>query len=337
MKNIAINGFGRIGRLALRAALLKYPDANVTAINTSGTMDMHGWAMLFKYDSAYGTFPRDITEKEGHENEIGRLVVDGKEIPFLSFREPEQIPWDAYHVEIVLESTGAFTKRPDAEKHLKPGVKQIIISAPGKGGDIPPVMLRINEDQARGQTVISNCSCTTYSAASVMRTLVDHFGIMKGNLTTIHAYTSDQRLLDGSHPKDIRRARAAGQNIIPTSSGAAKALSAVIPELQGKFTASAYRVPVITGSLSDITVILSKNATVEEVNATFTEEANGRFKGIMDVTSDPIVSSDIIGSDASAVVDLSLTDVVDGNLLRVASWYDNEWSYACRLVEMALI
>ena len=335
--NIAINGFGRIGRLALRVALLNYPDANIVAVNTSGSMDMHGWAMLFQYDSAYGKFPQQISVKQGRENEIGRLVVDNTEIPFLAFSEPEQIPWDAYHVDIVLESTGAFTKRVDAEKHLKPGVRQIIISAPAKGGDVPLLMLKINEEQFKGQAVVSNCSCTTYSAAPVIKTIVDTFGIMKGNLTTIHAYTSDQRLLDGSHPKDVRRARAAGHNIIPTSSGAAKALAEVIPELKGKFTASAYRVPIITGSLSDITVLLSRNVTAEEVNNAFTKDANERFNGIMEVTSDPIVSSDIIGNSASAIVDLSLTEVVDGNLLRVASWYDNEWSYACRLIEMALI
>ena len=225
-------------------------------------------------------------------------------------------------------------RRADAENHLAGGAKRIVISAPPKGGTIKTVMCSINDSDAHGETVISNGSCTTYSAAPVIKTVLSHFGIEKMTLTTIHAYTSDQRLLDNSH-KDLRRARSAAQNIIPTSSGSAEAIVAIMPELAGKFESSAMRVPVMTGSLSDHTFLLPRSVTVEEVNDAFKQESEGQFKSIMTVTEDPIVSSDIIGNDASAIVDLSLTSVIDGNLLKVYSWYDNEWSYACRLIELA--
>ncbi|KKR72493.1 MAG: Glyceraldehyde-3-phosphate dehydrogenase [Microgenomates group bacterium GW2011_GWC1_41_8] len=335
MSNIAINGFGRIGRLALRAALTKYPNITISAVNTSGSMDIHGWALLFKYDTAYGKFSKEIIVHESaQEGEIGSIEVDGKKIPFLAFRNPEEIPWGRYTTETVLESTGVFRTRADAEKHLAGGAKRIVISAPPKGGTIKTVMCSINDSDAHGETVISNGSCTTYSAAPVIKTVLSHFGIEKMTLTTIHAYTSDQRLLDNSH-KDLRRARSAAQNIIPTSSGSAEAIVAIMPELAGKFESSAMRVPVMTGSLSDHTFLLPRSVTVEEVNDAFKQESEGQFKSIMTVTEDPIVSSDIIGNDASAIVDLSLTSVIDGNLLKVYSWYDNEWSYACRLIELA--
>ncbi|MBI4136846.1 aldehyde dehydrogenase [Candidatus Roizmanbacteria bacterium] len=333
--NIAINGFGRIGRLALRAALLHYPEVTITAVNTSGSMDIHGWAMLLKYDTTYGIFQKEIkVNGPEKDKEIGSIEVDGKKIPFLAFRNPEEIPWGAFGTETVLESTGVFRTRVEAEKHLKGGAKHVLISAPPKGGDIKMVMKSLNEFEAKGETVVSNCSCTTYSAAPVIKTVLSHFGIEKMSLTTIHAYTSDQRLLDNSH-KDLRRARSAAQNIIPTSSGSAEAIIGIMPELKGKFESSAVRVPVATGSLSDHTFIVSKPVTVEEINNVFIKESEGQFKGVMVVTRDPIVSSDIIGNSASAIVDLSLTSVVDGNLLKVYSWYDNEWAYACRLVEVA--
>jgi glyceraldehyde 3-phosphate dehydrogenase len=337
--NIGINGFGRIGRLALRAALLNYPDVTVTAVNTSGSMDMHDWAILFKYDTVYGTFPKNISTNipkspKDPKSPIGTLTIDSHEIPFYAERNPEDIPWGTHNADIILESTGVFRTKETAEKHLAGGAKKVIISAPPKD-DTPLCMLRINEENGNGHDVISNCSCTTYSSAPVMQTIVDHFGFVHGSLTTIHAYTSDQRLLDGSHKKDIRRARAAAVNMIPTSSGAGNALAKVIPELKGKFTASAIRVPVTTGSMSDIAVVLPKETTVEAVNEAFKKEAAGRFKGVLEVTEDPVVSSDIVGTNASAIVDLSLTQVIDGTLLKVYAWYDNEWSYACRLVELA--
>lgn len=301
-------------------------------------MDMDGWAYLFKYDTAYGRFPKKVTVKSGEgEHEIGRLVVNGYNytIPFFAVRNPEEIPWGAYNVHTVLESTGIFRKREDALRHLKGGAKKIIISAPPKGGDIPLCLLKLNDAIGKDQSVISNGSCTTYSAAPVIRIIYDHFGIERASLTTIHAYTSDQRLADGSHPSDIRRSRAAAQNIIPTSSGAAESIVAVIPELEGKFEATAIRVPVITGSLSDITFLTEKAVTTEEVNAVFKNEALGRYKGVVEATDDPIVSSDIIGNSASAIIDLSLTNVIGRTMLKVFSWYDNEWSYAVRLIELA--
>ncbi|MCR4264148.1 MAG: glyceraldehyde-3-phosphate dehydrogenase [Candidatus Roizmanbacteria bacterium] len=335
MSTIAINGFGRIGRLALRAALTKYPDVTVSAVNTSGSMDIHGWALLLKYDTAYGRFGKEVSVHESEqEGEIGSIEVDGKKIPFLAFRNPEEIPWGKYGAETILESTGVFRNREEAELHLKGGAKRVVISAPPKGGDIKTVMCGLNESEAHGETVVSNGSCTTYSTAPVIKTILQHFGIEKMTLTTIHAYTSDQRLIDNSH-KDLRRARSAAQNIIPTSSGSAEAIIAIMPELKGKFESSAMRVPVMTGSLSDHTFITSQPVTVEDVNNVFKQESEGQFKNIMTVTEDPIVSSDIIGNDASAIVDLSLTSVIDGNLLKVYSWYDNEWSYALRLVEVA--
>lgn len=335
MKHIAINGFGRIGRLALRTALLNHNDADIKAVNTSGSMDMNGWYQLFKYDTVYGIFEKQVSFKDGeNENEIGRLVVDDNEIPFLANRNPEEIPWSDYDVEVVLESTGAFLTKEKAEKHLNGSVKRVIMSAPPKD-DTPMIMLKVNQDSAEGHSIISNCSCTTYSTATVVQTIHDAFTIQKASLTTVHAYTSDQNLLDGSHKKDVRRARAAAVNMIPTSSGAAKAVTAVIPELKGKFEARAIRVPVTTGSLSELTFLLEKQTSVEEINETLKNAANGVYKGILGTTSDPIVSSDIVGTSESAIVDLSLTTVVDGNLATVFAWYDNEWSYACRLVELA--
>lgn len=335
MSNIAINGFGRIGRLALRAALTRHPDLTISGVNTSGSMDIEGWAHILKYDTTYGKFEKDITVKKStNDKEIGSIEVDGKDIPFFAFRNPEEIPWGEYGAETILESTGVFRKREDAEKHLKSGAKRVLISAPPKDNDIKMVMKSLNDSDMNGETVVSNCSCTTYSTAPVIKTVLSHFGIEKVSLTTIHAYTSDQRLLDNSH-KDLRRARSAAQNIIPTSSGSAEAIIAIMPELKGKFESSAMRVPVMTGSLSDHTFLLPRNVTAAEVNEVFKNESKGTFKGVMTVTEDPIVSSDIIGNDASAIVDLSLTSVIDGNLLKVYSWYDNEWAYAVRLVEVA--
>jgi glyceraldehyde 3-phosphate dehydrogenase len=333
--NIAINGFGRIGRLALRAALIKFPDMTVSAVNTSGSMDINGWATLLKYDTVYGIFEKEIiVHKSDNQKKIGSLEIDGKTIPFLAYKNPDEIPWGEYGAELILEATGAFLKREQAELHFKGGAKYVIISAPAKGGNVRLIMRGLNEQDAKGETVISNCSCTTYSSAPVIKTILDRFGIEKISLTTIHAYTSDQRLIDNSH-KDLRRARGAAQNIIPTSSGSAQSIIEILPELKGKFESSAVRVPVMTGSLSDHTFLLPKTVTPEEVNTSLTEASQTTFKGIMTVTNDPIVSSDIIGNDASAIVDLLLTSVIDGTMLKVYSWYDNEWSYALRLVELA--
>jgi glyceraldehyde 3-phosphate dehydrogenase len=336
MKPIGINGFGRIGRLALRILLTYFPDSPINLINTSGSMDAEGWKQLFIYDTAYGKFEKPVEVlAPSNENEIGKLKIENREIALTAKRNPEEIPWKNYGVEIVLESTGVFQKKEDAGKHLLSGAKQVIISAPPKGSDIPLIVIPINTNDGKNQPIISNGSCTTYSAVPVVYPIEQEFGIEKATLTTVHAITSDQNLLDGSHHSDIRRARAATGNIIPTSSGAADSVIAIIPSLTGKFEAASLRVPVLTGSLSDITFLLKKPISVQEANAVLTRYSQEMLKGILTVTSDPIVSSDIIGNNHSAVVDASLTTVIDGNLLKIFSWYDNEWSYAMRLIELA--
>lgn len=337
MIKLAINGFGRIGRLVFRAALLSYADkVEVAAINTSGSMDIAGWVHLLKYDSVYGRFPKEIkVEMARKQNgEIGKLVIEGKDYPFLAIREPEKIPWQKYGVEVVIESTGVFRNKEKASKHFTGGAKNVIISAPPKGEGIPSYVLGVNTKNYKGEGLISNCSCTTYSVAPIIKIVLDHFGIEKVAMTTVHAYTADQQLVDGSH-KDLRRARSAATNSIPTSSGAAKSVTAVLPRLAGKFCAHAIRVPIICGSLSDLTFITSKKVTKEGINSFFRQKAQEEYKGIVSVTDEPLVSSDIIGNPASAIVDLSLTEVIEENLLKVFTWYDNEWAYACRLIELA--
>lgn len=332
---IGINGFGRIGRLALRSALLYYPEASVLAVNTSDSMTFEHWIQLFKYDSVYGKFPHEITLAESTENgTIGTLSTAGKTITFTSFRDPSQIPWSKLGVKTVMESTGVFLKKEDAQKHIDAGAVKVVMSAPAKD-DTPYVLLGINSEMYKNEPIISNCSCTTYSVTPVMKLITEHFSVVKATMTTIHAYTADQVLVDGSHKKDIRRARAAAQNIIPTSSGAAKAVTRVLPQLKDKFEATAIRVPVPAGSLSDMTIIMEQPTSVEEINAMLTEQSAVEFPGIVTVTTDPVVSSDIIGNSHSAIIDLSMTQVLDGTMVKIFSWYDNEWSYACRLVELA--
>jgi len=337
MVTLGINGFGRIGRLALRSALLYYPDVQIGLINTSDSMKLSDWVHLFKYDSVYGRFPQPISvDNKADGKIIGALVVGDRKIPFTTQRDPSQIPWKDFGVQTVLESTGVFRDTEGAGKHIAGGAQKVIISAPGKG-DVPFVMVGINADQHKATQILSNCSCTTYSVAPVMKIILDNFPVLKATLTTIHAYTADQTLVDGSHKEDIRRARAAAVNISPTSSGAAKAVIGVLPQLKGKFEASAIRVPVPVGSISDMTFILESQASVTKVNTALQMAAVGSFKGIVETTNEPIVSTDIIGNSHSAVVDLALTQVIDGNLVKVFSWYDNEWSYACRLVELAQV
>src|SRR3989344_2393352 len=335
MITLGINGFGRIGRLALRSALLYYPDVQIGLINTSDSMKLSDCVHLFKYDSVYGKFPQPISVEDKAEGKIiGALVVGDRKIPFTTQRDPAQIPWKDFGVGTVLESTGAFRDAEGAGKHITSGANKVIISAPAKG-DIPFVMVGINAQNHTETKILSNCSCTTYSVAPVMKIILDNFSVLKATLTTIHAYTADQALVDSSHKEDIRRARAAAINISPTSSGAAKAVIGVLPQLKGKFEASAIRVPVPVGSLSDMTFVLESQASVTKINTALQMAAVGAFKGIIETTNEPIVSSDIIGNSHSAVIDLSLTQVIDGNLIKVFSWYDNEWSYACRLIELA--
>jgi len=347
MVNVGINGFGRIGRVAFRIALVKHPsELQISAINTSGSMDVDGWAHLVNYDTMYRKFEKEILfektkgTKEATDEDplIGYLIVKGGDVkvPVLAQRDPAKIPWGKYGVEVVIESTGVFTKEEDAKKHAVGGAKRVVLSAPAKGGNVGTFVLGVNEDKLDG-VVVSNASCTTNCVAPVAAVIHSEFGIEKALMTTIHSYTGDQNLQDDSH-KDLRRARAAAQNIIPTTTGAAIATTETIPELKGLFDGMSLRVPTATGSITDFTFVLKKNVTVEEVNNALKKAANENalYKGILAVSEEPLVSSDIVGRSESSIVDLPLTQVVAGNLVKVFAWYDNEWGYANRLVEQVI-
>lgn len=346
MVNIGINGFGRIGRIAFRIALLKHLDeVKIAAVNTSGSMGVSGWAHLVNYDTMYRKFELEVDSKEVKKPEevtdedplIGYLLVNQRslEIPVLAQRDPAKIPWGKYGVDVVIESTGKFTTEEDARKHALGGAKRVVISAPAKGGNVGTYVLGVNEYKGDG-VVLNNASCTTNCVAPVAAVIQAKFGIEKAAMTTIHSYTDDQNLQDNSH-KDLRRARAAAENIIPTTTGAAIATTETIPELKGLFDGVALRVPTATGSITDFTFVVKKNTTKEEVNQAFVEATNNvLYKGILAVSDLPLVSSDIIGRSESAIVDLSLTQVIGGNLVKVFAWYDNEWGYANRLVEQVV-
>ncbi len=352
MKNIAINGFGRIGRLSTRVWWQYHrQDISLVAINTSGSMDIDGWAHLLKYDTTYGLFPGEISyekyqsSKEATDTDplIGYLILDKTlKIPVFAQRDPAKIPWGNHSVEVVIESTGAFTSEEKAKAHLLGGAKQVVISAPAKGGGVPTSVIGVNEskivaeDRRNTIAVLNNASCTTNCVAPVAIVIHERLGIAKAAMTTIHSYTDDQNLQDGSH-KDLRRARAAAHNIVPTSTGAAIAATEAIPELKGLFDGIALRVPTITGSMTDFTFIVKRKTTVEEVNNFFRQAIlSDSLSGILAVTEEPIVSSDIIGRRESAIVDLELTQVIDGDLVKVFAWYDNEWGYSNRLVETTI-
>ncbi|MFA4831127.1 MAG: type I glyceraldehyde-3-phosphate dehydrogenase [Patescibacteria group bacterium] len=326
MIKIAINGFGRIGRHSFKVAWTK---KNLQIVAVNDIAESRVLAHLLKYDTAYPDFAPRVSHDEKH------LIVGNKKIPVFAEKDPSFLPWKKLKVDVVLECTGKFTKKEGAELHLKAGAKKVVISAPSKGG-APTFVIGVNEKKYQGETIISNASCTTNCVAPVMKALEDVFGVRKALLTTIHSYTATQPLQDGP-AKDLREARAAAQNMVPTTTGAAVATALTIPELAGKFDGLSVRVPTITVSLSDITVLLKKKVTKDEVNAAFTKASQGSMKGILGVTSEPLVSSDFIGDARSAIVDLSLTYVVDGDLVKVIAWYDNEWGYANRLVEMAEI
>jgi glyceraldehyde 3-phosphate dehydrogenase len=323
---IGINGFGRIGRNYFRAALAKGSDVEIVAVNDLS--DPASLAHLLKYDSVGGRLNATV-EVDGDS-----IVVNGKPIKVLAERDPANLPWGALGVEIVIESTGRFTKAVDAQKHIEAGAKKVIVSAPATGADVATLVLGVNEDtyDASIHNIISNASCTTNCLAPLVKVFLDNFGIERGLMTTIHAYTADQNLQDGPH-SDLRRARAAALNIIPTSTGAAKALGLVIPESVGKLDGYALRVPVPTGSITDLTLTASRAVTVEEVNAAYKAAAEGPLKGILSYTEDPIVSSDIVGDPHSSIFDAGLTKVI-GDQVKVASWYDNEWGYSNRLVDL---
>ncbi len=324
---VGINGFGRIGRSFLRACY-GYEDIEIVAINDlTNTQTL---AHLLKYDSVHGRFKGKVEAKDSS------LVVDGKEIRVFSVKDPAEIPWGELGVDVVIESTGAFTSREKAELHLRDTVKRVIISAPAKNPDIT-VVLGVNESMydPEQHRIISNASCTTNCLAPTLKVLHEKFGVKRGYMVTVHAYTNDQRVLDLPH-KDLRRARASGINIIPTTTGAAKAIGEVIPELKGKLDGTARRVPVADGSLIDLTVVVENPpSSVEEVNRAFKEASENSLKGILEYTEDPIVSQDIIGNPHSAIFDAGLTQVL-GDLVHVGAWYDNEWGYSCRLRDLVL-
>ena len=326
-KKVAINGFGRIGRLSFRQ-LLKKDDVEVVAIND--LTDNATLAHLLKYDSAQGAFDGTVS------SDADSLTVNGKRIAAMAERDPSKLPWKELGVDIVLECTGIFRTRDKAALHIQAGCKDVVISAPAKGGDVQTIVLGVNDDELdMNNHVFSNASCTTNCMAPVCKLLVDNFGVEFGSMTTTHAYTSDQNIQDGPH-SDLRRARAAGFNIVPTSTGAASAVGKVVPEVAGKFSAMALRVPNITGSLIEINAQLGKETTAEEINAIFKAASEGPMKGVLKYETDPVVSSDIVRSPYSPIFDSLLTEA-NGRFVKLVSWYDNEAGYSARLADLTAL
>ncbi|MFA6518034.1 MAG: type I glyceraldehyde-3-phosphate dehydrogenase [Candidatus Shapirobacteria bacterium] len=334
---IGINGFGRIGTVVLRAIVLENYGVEVVAINTKGDLPMEAYVDQFKYDSVYGKLPYKISWSEAEKGgEIGRLIVGDRIIPFLGEAEPAKIGWKNYGAEVILECTGAFTDKK-ALGHIRGGAKKVVISAPAKDPMIPVYILGVNEDQYRGDELVSNGSCTTNCVAPIVKLIDETIGFQEGVLTTIHAYTTNQAIVDGSG-KDARRARAAAVNIVPTSTGAAEAVIAAYPAAAGRFAGTAIRVPVVCGSYSDLTFKLVRKTTVEEINKIFEDASvDPRLVGKVKVTYDPLVSSDIIGNNGSCVIDTRMTKVVSDDMVSIGAWYDNEYGYSCRLIEMGML
>jgi glyceraldehyde 3-phosphate dehydrogenase len=326
MKRIAINGFGRIGRLSLRKLL---NESNVEIVAINDLTDNKTLAHLFKYDSAHGVFEGEVSHTDDH------IIIDGKKIVASAIRNPLELPWKELQVDIVLECTGVFRTKPQLEWHLEAGAKKVLLSAPAKDAEVKTVVLGVNDDTINADdNILSNASCTTNCLAPVVKVINDNWGFVQGAMTTTHAYTGDQNIQDAPHG-DLRRARAAAFSIIPTSTGAAKAVGKVIPSVEGKISALAMRVPTITGSLVELNCIIEKDTTVDEVKAAFKKASENEMKGILQYQVDPIVSSDIISNPYSSIYDVELTQV-NGKMLKVISWYDNEMGYATRLVDLAL-
>ena len=326
---IGINGFGRIGRQVLRAAIERHPDVlNVVALND--LTDTRTNAHLFKYDTNYGAYPGKVEATEDS------IIVDGLPVKVLAERDPSKLPWGDLGVEVVVESTGLFTDAVKAAGHIEGGAKKVIISAPAKGEDVT-LVLGVNEDSydPRRHRIVSNASCTTNCLAPMVKVLNDEFGVESGLMTTIHSYTNDQKILDQVH-KDLRRARTAAMNIIPTTTGAARAVGVVLPELSGKIHGMAFRVPTPTVSVTDLVAILKKQASVDEINAAYQEAARGSLAGILDYCSEPLVSSDFKRNPHSAIIDSLSTMSMGGSLVKVVGWYDNEWGYSCRTADLAV-
>lgn len=323
---VAINGFGRIGRQAFKIALTK-KNLEVVAINDLTPNET--LAYLLQYDSVYGRYEKKVSADENTIN------INSKKFPVYAIADPTKLPWRKHKIDVVLECTGVFTKKVEATKHLTAGAKNVIISAPSKSEDIVTTVKGVNEKQAKGEKVFANASCTTNCVAPVMSVLEDAFGVEKSLMSTIHAYTSTQNIIDGPNRKDLRRGRAGAINMIPTSTGAALAAAKTLPSLKDKFDGIAIRVPVPVGSVADITCLLKKNVTVEQVNRAFKKYSKKpELKGILKASEQGLVSSDIVGTTDSAIVDLAFTIVVGGNLVKILAWYDNEWAYSNRLVEM---
>jgi len=323
---VGINGFGRIGRNIFRV-IAGREDIDVVAINDLA--DARTLSMLLKYDSVHGKFDGDIKAKED------AIVVKGKEVKLTKEKDPARLPWKELGVDIAIESTGIFTTKADCAKHLEAGAKKVILSAPSKDQLDATIVMGINENELRPEhKIVSNASCTTNCLAPLVKVINDNFQIEKGLITTIHAYTNDQNVADMMH-KDLRRARAAAINIIPTTTGAAKAIGEVIPELKGKLDGMAMRVPVANGSVTDLVVTVKKNVSIEEVNSALKAAADNKLNGILEYCDDPIVSSDIIGNEHSCILDAISTCVIGGNLVKVIGWYDNEWGYSNRMVDLA--
>ncbi len=325
MTNVAINGLGRIGRAALKA-ILESDDLKLVAINDLIPAD--NLAYLLRYDTAYGRYHKKVESGEG------KLIIDGQEIPVSNHKDPADIPWKDLEVELVFECAGVFTQREDLEKHLKAGAKKVILSAPAKSDDIKTIVFGVNSGEEEGD-IISCASCTTNCISPVVEILSRRIGIKKANMTTIHAYTSSQSLVDGPHKK-VRRGRAAAANFVPTSTGAAQATSKVLPHMKGIFDGVAIRGPVVVGSITDINMVMEKETSVEEINKIFQEESQSeRYKGIVGASNDELVSSDIIGDSRASIVDMSMTQVVGGDLVKVMSWYDNEYGYVSQMIREA--
>ena len=327
MAKVAINGLGRIGRAALKV-ILDTPELELVAVNDIGSID--NMAYLIRYDSVYGRYNRSVEVQDGN------LVIDGQTIRYLSERDPANLPWGELDIDLVFESTGIFTKQEDAGKHIEAGAEFVIISGPTKSKGVPTVVHGVN--RANGDTRILSCaSCTTNNIAPVMEVLERHIGIKKAIMTTVHAYTATQLLVDGPGGKDMLRGRAAAVNIVPSSTGAAVAAALALPELEGKFDGLSLRVPVPVGSIADIVVVTERATSVEELNNIFRQEASSeRYNGVLGVTDEPIASSDIIQDPRASIVDLTQTMVVDGDLVKIMSWYDNEWGYTNQMIKEAL-
>jgi len=326
---VGINGFGRIGRQSLKAIIERAPDVEVVAVNDLVDVAMN--ALLFKHDSTYGAYPGTV------EHTDDSIVVDGKTVKVLQIADPAQLPWKDLGVDIVIESTGRFTDATKAAAHIEAGAKKVLISAPAKGEDVT-IVLGVNENayDPTKHHIISNASCTTNCLAPAAKVVHDNWTIERGLMNTIHSYTNDQRILDVAH-KDPRRARAAGQNIIPTTTGAAKALALVIPDLKGKFDGFSLRVPTPTVSVVDFTAMLAKPTTAEEINEAFRVAAAGPLKGILGVSDEPLVSSDFRGDARSSIIDAKSTMVLGGDFVKVITWYDNEWGYSCRVADLVAL